>query len=1075
MDKNKKSECCGGGECRPVRNSGLTRRDFLNTSAKVGLLASSYGMWARPIMAGPFDVSNPYHRLIPADKKLSPAWVKSLFERGEKEVYSSEAAMEHIGMPVGGLFAGTVYLSADGRLWFWDVFNKESNGIAPQPFVFEGKHMKDNWGAHFVFPLKPVSPFRQGFSIRANGKEVTLDRQGFKEVTFRGEYPRAIVSFEGSALPVSAKLEAFSPFIPLNADDSGLPGTVMEYTVKNEGGKALDIEVVGHLENAVCLNFRDYFAGTIRNRVVKEAGFVGVECSAQSIESAAPVRNAREDIVFENFGKDAASRWTGSGDAFADDPFGGKGLGEVNSYEVRSPSTGERLSNKERNRRRDQAIGKRGTLISQPFKIERQYISARVNGDYNPAVSGLSVFVDGKRVVTATGNYSKETSTVSMDVSAYEGKQAYFEIQDEVVIRHDHLRQIGGIGVDDIIFTDTRVGELSKLETLPDFGTMTLALLGDDNNNLASALRGKNLEDTDGELGSELDGEVGRSVRLKPGEEAVFTFVISWNFPNYSNIQVPREKAGRHYASRFKSSTEVTSYLAAHSERLFAQTRKWVKTWYESSLPYWFLDRTMATTSTLATTTCQRFENGQFWAWEGVSCCSGTCTHVWQYAQSIARLFPEIEREMRDKVDFGYGQFENGGIAHRINAVPHPIIADDGQLGRILSVYREHQMTTDDSFLRNIWPRVKKAMEFIIDKNDPELDGMLEGDQRNTLDGRWYGKISWFSSLYMAGLRAMEEMATELGDTATAERCRKIAESGAKRINELYDGEYFIQDKGTDENKVGAGEGCFIDQIFGQSWAHWVGLGNLFDREKILSALRSIYKYNFITDFGPFREYFSQGRLYALAGDAGLIMCSWPKKQVTEVDTHQKYFFEFMTGFEWQAASHMIIEGIDHPDLLEHGLAVSRAIHDRYSGELRNPYNEIECGDHYGRALASYGAYQSMCGYEYHGPKGELSFVPRLGAENFRAAFTTAEGWGSFAQKVEDGKQTEQIDLRYGKLALRKLAFGRVAGTQATSVSVKINGKAIDAEFSNEGGHYTVRSDATVNLKAGQRLEVRFA
>jgi hypothetical protein len=66
------------------------------------------------------DADNPYLRVIPADKKLDPAWVKSLFERGEKEVYRSDAAMQHMGMPVGGIFSGTLYLSADGRLWHWN-------------------------------------------------------------------------------------------------------------------------------------------------------------------------------------------------------------------------------------------------------------------------------------------------------------------------------------------------------------------------------------------------------------------------------------------------------------------------------------------------------------------------------------------------------------------------------------------------------------------------------------------------------------------------------------------------------------------------------------------------------------------------------------------------------------------------------------------------------------------------------------------------------------------------------------------------------------------------------------------
>jgi len=110
-----------------------------------------------------------------------------------------------------------------------------------------------------------------------------------------------------------------------------------------------------------------------------------------------------------------------------------------------------------------------------------------------------------------------------------------------------------------------------------------------------------------------------------------------------------------------------------------------------------------------------------------------------------------------------------------------------------------------------------------------------------------------------------------------------------------------------------------------------------------------------------------------------------------------------MSGFEYQAASHMVYEGIDNPDILQNGLAVSRAIHDRYNAHLRNPYNEIECSDHYARAMASYGVFQAVCGFNYHGPKGIIEFEPRLTPKNFKAPFITAEGWGSYSQKMDQG------------------------------------------------------------------------
>ena len=106
-----------------------------------------------------------------------------------------------------------------------------------------------------------------------------------------------------------------------------------------------------------------------------------------------------------------------------------------------------------------------------------------------------------------------------------------------------------------------------------------------------------------------------------------------------------------------------------------------------------------------------------------------------------------------------------------------------------------------------------------------------------------------------------------------------------------------------------------------------------------------------------------------------------------------------MNGFEYQVAGHMIWEG-----MVQEGLAVTRAVHDRYHASRRNPWNEVECGDHYARSMASYGVFLAACGYEYHGPKGRLGFAPRLTPDKFKAAFTTAEGWGTFTQQRDGGR-----------------------------------------------------------------------
>ncbi|MCB1127580.1 MAG: hypothetical protein KDM81_13890, partial [Verrucomicrobiae bacterium] len=287
-------------------------------------------------------------------------------------------------------------------------------------------------------------------------------------------------------------------------------------------------------------------------------------------------------------------------------------------------------------------------------------------------------------------------------------------------------------------------------------------------------------------------------------------------------------------------------------------------------------------------------------------------------------------------------------------------------------------------------------------------------------------------------------------------------------------GEYFIQREDPAHAKeVGVGPGCYIDQVFGQTWAHWLGLGALFDRRRTLSALRALWKYNFVPDIGAFRKQFPRGRWYATAGDAGLIMCSWPKGgQNPAFKDHWQYMYfnECMTGFEWQAAAHMIWEGRDQADLLQDGLAVARAIHDRYDARLRNPFNEIECSDHYARAMASYGAYQAVCGFNCHGPHGHVEFAPRLTPHDFRAAFVTAEGWGTFAQRKVRDRLDASLEIQHGTLRLRSVGLGTLWSAGIAGVHVTLAGQPVPARLVNKENGATIIFSDPLTLAPGQPL-----
>src|SRR6185369_1635528 len=99
-DDQNASGCGDACDCRPAS---LPRRDFIRLSA-VGAAAVFSGRV--PVMAGPFTAKD-FERLVPADKKLDPAWIKSLHARGTPAVLRGPE-LAFVGMPIGGIACGQV-------------------------------------------------------------------------------------------------------------------------------------------------------------------------------------------------------------------------------------------------------------------------------------------------------------------------------------------------------------------------------------------------------------------------------------------------------------------------------------------------------------------------------------------------------------------------------------------------------------------------------------------------------------------------------------------------------------------------------------------------------------------------------------------------------------------------------------------------------------------------------------------------------------------------------------------------------------------------------------------------------
>jgi uncharacterized protein (DUF608 family) len=383
-------------------------------------------------------------------------------------------------------------------------------------------------------------------------------------------------------------------------------------------------------------------------------------------------------------------------------------------------------------------------------------------------------------------------------------------------------------------------------------------------------------------------------------------------------------------------------------------------------------------------------------------------------------------------------------------------------LGEVLKTYREVRQSGDRDWLHRLWPRVHKLIDYILATWDGDDDGVLQGEQGNTYDIAFYGPNMYIGALWLAALRAGEELAKLESDDDYAARLRDRFERGSVRYDELiWNGEYYIQliDHSYPlEDQFG--EGCLADQLFGQWWAHLLDLGYILPEEHVKTTLRSIVQYNFRKGFQGFEHGF---RVYADRDDSGLLVCTWPKGGRPEVPV--RYCDEVWTGIEYQVAAHCLMEG-----MVDEGMELLRALRGRYDGSRRNPYNEIECGDHYSRAMAGWSVSEAISGLRHDATRDSIQFAPKIANGATRLPFITGAGWGTMVLDTDGSGYRAEINCAYGDVPLQSLSIGNGGGSG--SVEVCLDGQALNHQLTWDGNTLSLAFGDRVHLGAGSQLTV---
>jgi uncharacterized protein (DUF608 family) len=1005
----------------------------------------------------------------------------ALMAQGDTKIYSGKY-LDAISMPVGGMGAGCLQMNGHGERAIWQIFNNFCNAYVADSF-FAVRCKENNGAAIRALQTTAVGPFTKMDSL-----------------TFRGEYPFGLYSFDDANFPVKVSMEVFSPLIPSDAKNSAIPCAIFNVTVSNPTNAAVEVSLLSTQKNAV--------------------GFAGCEHIAWS--------GPADGVVFADFEGADYGNWEIGGTAFGNTPSNGavrpeqlingfKGKGMVNTYREDGDIT-------------------TGRLKSPNFTITKNFICFLIAGGPSDTTC-INLYVDNQKVAKASGNGNDNLKWRSWDVTQFKGKTAYIEIVDQETGGWGH------IDVDQIVFSDESektiepkikvLGQnrnkivkendnsslfmtidrkkydddktiaekfcaatgIDKLHYDGALGSMTLMAVSNDGQGIASWADIEELHKnwvSNGQLtgpdavgpsedGKTYNGALSVPFTLQPSESKTVTFILTWYFPNVSNglNDGKWDVKGNMYSNWWTDSIGVAKYVKDNLKDLSAKTRLYHDTFYKSNLPRWLLDRVSSQVAILDSKTFFWSQNDYFGCWEGCSrsmgCCAGNCSHVYHYAQSHAYLFPSLARKMREQV-FSK-QYDDGRLSNRNG---YDDVATDGMCGEILSTYREYLMCDSNDWLNANWSHVRKAMDHVIVRWDTDEDGVLSGMQWNTLDSPMSGNSPWLGSLYLSALEASEKMALLQHDPKQAERYKAIRISGAQKQNDrLWNGEYYIQIPEANLPAQNTITGCNIDQVIGEWWANKLGFEGHYPADRVRSSLNSLLRYNFRCNFVGIEQ---KPRKFVADEDAGLQMTCWPNKGDRPA-LPTPYGDEVMTGFEYSAAAAMVQFG-----MLKEGLMVTKAVYDRYDGRLRsdltdmevsnwgytgNPFGDDECGKFYGRALSVWSLLQACQGYYYNGPEKIIGFEPQWQPDNHASFFTGAQGWGLFEQKRSPASQVDVITVAYGKLTVAEIRLGFESGRKIGVAKAVVAGKSIPVKMDVVENNVELRFKEPVTLEAGQSVQIQ--
>lgn len=529
-------------------------------------------------------------------------------------------------------------------------------------------------------------------------------------------------------------------------------------------------------------------------------------------------------------------------------------------------------------------------------------------------------------------------------------------------------------------------------------------------------------------------GALASSVRLEPGQKVEIRFTLSWYFPHH--LTADGHEMGHMYANWYKDAADVNRFLCANYDRHRAATETFARTLADTSLGDPMAFAWSSQLSTLVFNTWWTKDNG-YAIWEGLGCCGLSTTDVdYQGSFPILALFPELKLSQMKRIIARQNTL--GQVPHNypgdVNQVDDGFARVDMNPQFVMMVCRDYMWTGDKEYLDVMWPHVLKAMAFTesLDTNGDALPDRDTGLQ--TYDQwRMRGTPAYIASLWIGGLRASIRIATDMQMHSQAQHWLELLRKASASFDSmLFNGEYYslwVDGKIRDEL-------CMTDQVSGEWFTGLIGLPTTLSEDKLNQSLASILKYNFNAEFGVHN---------ATAPKKGLGLLALTNLQAGGV----------WSGIEFAFASLLM----DHGKYAD-GARIVDAIHRRYL-RAGQPWNHVECGGHYSRAMSSWTTLLAATGFKPDRPNDMLTICPRV-QEHFYAPWVTASGYGTIRRT---GSALSVLCV-HGALSFQSLRVNSPAR------SARIGAHVADAHFTVAESHTIIEFSSRVSLAAGETLTI---